>query len=385
MQFTDAVAVEGKPRRSADGYLIATAKCVRAGIQLYAGDEVGKPEMSVVRVYRAPEQVSDAASLQTFSHAPITVDHPAEMVTADNVKALAVGEVSTAAKWDGEWVTLPLIVKDAAAIQQVEGGKRELSAGYTCELDFTPGVTADGQAYDAQQKTIRINHLALVDRARAGSKARIGDGAWGASPVIEDNQPGLAPNTPEKDIMSDALKTVVLGDKAVQVAVTDVAAFEAFKADAAKVLADAKSAHDAAIAAKDADLAKKDAEIDALKGKIVDAAALDKLVAARAGLVTLAGKIAKDVKTDGLSDADIKRAVVTAKLGDAAVKDKPQAYIDVRFDILAEDAGKGGDQFARAVKDGITPTGDITTQAKAYDGMVNDLTSAWQTPNGKAA
>src|SRR6187551_2846307 len=114
MQFTDAVAVAGKPRRTADGYLVAEARCVRSGIQLYAGDEVGKPEMKVVRVYRAPEQVSDAASLQTFSHAPITVEHPAELVTSDNVKALAVGEVSTAAKWDGEWVTLPLIVKDAA-------------------------------------------------------------------------------------------------------------------------------------------------------------------------------------------------------------------------------------------------------------------------------
>lgn len=58
MQFTDAVTVEGKPRRTADGYLIATAKCVRTGIQIYTGDEVGKPEMDRVRVYRSPEEVS---------------------------------------------------------------------------------------------------------------------------------------------------------------------------------------------------------------------------------------------------------------------------------------------------------------------------------------
>lgn len=382
MQFTDAVTVAGKPRRTADGYLVAEARCVRTGIQLYAGDEVGKPDMPMVRVYRAPEQVSDAASLQTFSHAPITVDHPAEMVTADNVKALAVGEVSTAAKWDGEWVSLPLILKDAAAIQQVEGGKRELSAGYTCELDWTPGVTADGQAFDAQQKNIRINHLALVDRARAGSQARIGDGAtWGPAP--------LSDATPEKEPPM-TLKTVTVDGIPVEVTdqgATVIATLQQRLADAAKKITDTETAHAAALAAKDADLAKKDAEIDGLKGKVLDQAAIDKLVADRAGLVALAGKIAKDVKTDGLSDADIRKAVVTAKLGDAAVKDKPQAYIDARFDILAEDANKGGtaDPFRAAVQGGLQTTDAAATLDKAYGSMVSNLEAAWQNPNGKAA
>lgn len=380
MQFTDAVAVAGKPRRTADGYLVAEAKCVRTGIQMYLGDEVGKPDMKVVRVYRAPEQVSDAASLQTFSHAPITVDHPAELVTADNVRSLAVGEVSTAAKWDGEWVTLPLILKDAAAIQSVEGGKRELSAGYTCELDFTPGVTADGQAFDAQQKNIRINHLALVDRARAGSKARIGD-AWGATPMDEA--------TPEKDPPM-TLKTVTVDG--IPVEVTDQGAIviatlqkrlEDANATSAKVLAD----HADALADKDKALAAKDAEIDGLKAKVLDAAALDKLVASRANLITVANAIAKDVKTDGLTDAAIRRAVVTAKLGDAAVKDKADAYIDARFEILAEDAVKtiSADPFRAAVKDGIQSTGPGGDAAKAHQAMTDHLSSAWQTPNGKAA
>lgn len=377
MQFTDAVTVEGKPRRTGDGYLVATAKAVRTGIQLYAGSEVGVTDKAMVRVYRPPEEVFADASLQSFSHAPVTNDHPAEAVTKDNWKDLAVGEVSTAAKKDGEWVHLPLILKDAAAIKAVEDGKRELSAGYVCQLDWTPGTTPAGEAYDAIQRGIKINHLALVDRARAGSQARIGD-AWGASPMTEDNQPGLAPNTPEKDTMSDALKTVVLGDKAVQVAVADVAAIEQFKLDTAKALADAKADHDKAIAAKDADLAKKDAEIDALKAKIVDGAALDKLVADRAALCAVAAKIAPAVKLDGLSDADIRKAVVTAKLGDAAVKDKSADYINARFDILAEDAGKVTDPFAAAVKDGIKPAEGATAIADAYNQMLERDRNAWQ-------
>lgn len=373
MQFTDAVTVEGKPRRTADGYLIAAAKCVRTGIQLYLGDEVGKPEMKVVRVYRAPDQVSDVASLQTFSHAPITVDHPAELVTSENVKDLAVGEVSTAAKWDGEWVTLPLIVKDAAAIQSVEAGKRELSAGYTCDLDFTPGVTADGQAFDAQQKNIRINHLALVDRARAGSKARIGDGVqWGPSP-IEDA-------TPEKEPLM-TLKTVTVDGIPIEVTdqgATVIATLQQRIADAAKTAADTATSTAALIAGKDKDLATKDAEIDALKAKVLDAAAIDKLVAARADLVTKAKVLAKDVKTDGVSDADIRKAVVIAVVGDSA-KDKPVTYIDARFDILVEDAVKKAgdtDPFRDVVKDGLTPTADdLKPVNDARAEMLKDLVS----------
>src|SRR5690606_35203086 len=99
-----------------------------------------------------------------------------------------------------------------------------------------------------------------------------------------------------------------------------------------------QKAHETAIAAKDAELAKKDAEIDDLKGKVLDAKAIDAMVQARSDLIRKAALIAADVKTDGLSDAEIRKAAVVAKIGDAAIKDKPEAYIDARFDILAEDA-----------------------------------------------
>ena len=374
MQFTDAVAVSGT-RRTADGYLVAEARSVRTGIQLYAGSEVGKPELSVVRVYRPADQVFAAASLQSFTHAPVTMDHPAEAVTADNWKALAVGEVSTAAKKDGEWVHLPLILKDAAAIQAVETGKRELSAGYTCELVFGDGVTPDGEAFNATQTNIKINHLAIVDRARAGSKARIGDGAisWGAAPVTNDQQP-------EKEkIMT--LKTVTVDGIPVEVTdqgATVISTLQSRLADANTKHADAEKAHQTAIAAKDADLAKKDAEIDALKAKVLDEKALDAKVQARADLITTAKSIAKDVKTEGLTDADIRKAVVVAKLGDAALAGKPEAYIDARFDILAEDAKKNPDPFAAVVRDGLQHNlGDAGHENKAFSDSVSDL-NAWR-------
>lgn len=375
MQFTDAVTVSGT-RRTADGYLIAEAKSVRTGIQLYSGDEVGKPEMPIVRVYRPAEQVFADASLQSFTHAPVTMNHPDEAVTAANWKDLAIGEVSTAAKKDGEWVHLPLILKDAKAIAEVEEGKRELSAGYTCELVWGDGVTPDGQQFDATQTNIKINHLAVVTRARAGSQARIGDGAsWGAAPFIPDHNPK------KETIMT--LKTVTVDG--IPVEVTDqgavvIGTLQTRLADANAKAEKADAAHTAALAAKDAELAKKDAELDAVKAKVLSDADLDKRVQDRADLIAVANVIAKDVKTTGLSDAAIRKAVVAAKLGDAAIAGKADAYIDARFDILAEDAKKesGADPFARVVSDGLKPNlNDAGRENKAWSDGVSDL-NAWR-------
>jgi hypothetical protein len=375
MQFTDAVMVSGT-RRTADGYLIAEAKSVRTGIQLYSGDEVGKPSMPIVRVYRPADQVFADASLQSFTHAPVTMNHPDEAVTAENWKDLAIGEVSTAAKKDGEWVHLPLILKDAKAIADVEAGKRELSAGYTCELVWGDGVTPEGQQFDATQTNIKINHLAVVTRARAGSQARIGDGAsWGAAPFTPDHNPK------KETIMT--LKTVTVDG--IPVEVTDqgavvIGTLQTRLADANAKAEKAEAAHTAAIAAKDAELAKKDAELDAIKSKVLSDADLDKRVQDRADLIAVANVIAKDVKTTGLSDAAIRKAVVAAKLGDAAIAGKADAYIDARFDILAEDAKKeaGADPFARVLSDGLKPNlNDAGRENKAWSDGVSDL-NAWR-------
>lgn len=166
-------------------------------------------------------------------------------------------------------------------------------------------------------------------------------------------------------------KTVVLGDRAVQVLAEDAAEVEAFKTATAKAITDAQSTHDAAVAAKDAELAKLQAKLDDATGKILSDADLDAKVAARAELVSVAKAIAPDVKTEGVKDADIRKAVVTAKLGDAAIADKSAAYIDARFDILAEDA-KPTDPVAGAFRQGIKT--DDTAINDAHNSYVARLT-----------
>ena len=120
-RLSDSAAITGT-KKTADGYLIADAFAARTGIQTYLGYELKRPELSKVRVYRPEEEVLAADAMASFSHTPVTLGHPKE-VNAENWKALAVGEVSTEAVWDGSQIhetgamvdlaELPVIAADA--------------------------------------------------------------------------------------------------------------------------------------------------------------------------------------------------------------------------------------------------------------------------------
>lgn len=341
INFTDAVTL-GTTRRTTDGFLTTVAKSVRTGIQLYAGSEVGRPDMRVVRVMRSADEVFSQDSLQSFSHAPITMGHPSVPVTSDNWKELAAGEVSTAATKDGDWIALPLILKDSRAINRVESGEvRELSAGYTCELEFV-----DHADYDAVQKNIRINHLAIVDTARAGHEARIGDGTitWGASPVT--NLDGVK-RMNLRNVVVDGL-TVETTDQGAQ-------AIEKLLGDAKRV-ADAHAttiaSYDAKLATADAAVAKAEAERDAALAKVLSDADLDKAAAARGDLIAKAKGLSANVVTDGKSALEIKRAVLADRK--ISLDGKSDAYVEARFDTLLED--NAGQTQTRVALSNVVPT-----------------------------
>lgn len=363
--ISDRAPLDGAPRLTKDGYLIATAKIARTGIQDYLGREFGKPELRRVRVYRPESEVFSGDALASFAHKPITVDHPSEPIDAKSWRQHAIGFVGGEVARDGDYIRVPLTIMDADAIQTLNGGKRELSCGYLCTIDWTPGKTPDGQDYDAIQTGIRGNHLALVDQARAGPECRIGD-AWNR-PVNQQEEEAMTLKVTVDGFTFDASEQAAqaiakLGEKVT----TKDAEITTIKAD-----------HSKALAAKDADIAKKDAEIDSLKAKVLSDADLDKRVADRAALIGAAKALAPTVETKGLSDAAIRKAVVKALLGDASVDGKSDAYVDARFDILAEDAAKGSDTFRKAVEAGgdqRRQTGDA--RADAYVAMLSDMQTA---------
>jgi len=147
------------------------AAVTRTGVLRYrdgAGREWGE--------YRPPEEVFAPASLATLRAAPVTDGHPAEMVRADSWMALARGHVDGDPAREGSLVVVDLAVQDAALVGLVESGdRREVSCGYDCDVDPTPGVTPEGERYDAVQRGIRYNHVALGPRGwgRAGAQVSL--------------------------------------------------------------------------------------------------------------------------------------------------------------------------------------------------------------------
>jgi hypothetical protein len=383
LAFHDAAPV-GTTKETSEGYLVADARAGRIGIQLYRGDECGRPDMDVVRVYRPEEEVFRKDTMESMSSLPITLDHPPELVTAHNWKKFAHGFTGEEVARDGGFVRVPLVLKDIAAVRAVKSGKKELSWGYTCQLDFSPGETPDGQTYDAVQRNIRGNHLAVVSKGRAGRDCRIGDSSgdhdMNLKTIMVDGPSGVKVPVEVTDVGATIIseQQKALGQLTVDNVklVTDHAA--ALKAKDAE--------HEAAIKAKDAELGALQAEIEKLKGQAVTGDSLDKLIADRAEVLHSALRIARDGDFKGKTPADIRRTAVAKKLGDKVVKDRSDDYVQALFDKLVEDSGVAdADPVRDLMRDG-RDTHDLNDAAEAaYAGMVKDMTTAYLTANGKAA
>lgn len=363
MYFNDTIEIaDGSMRRTKDGYLAATARVARGeNVQKYLGSEVGKPGMDVVYVYRPDSEVFNKDTLHSFAHRPVTNDHPKEMVNADNWSEYAKGYTGDRIARDGEYIQVPLLLTDGDTIKNMESGKREMSAGYSAEIEWTSGTTPGGLHYDAIQRKIRANHIALVDNARAGHGARIGD----------SGAPLTAAKTKEKPNMADNTIVVVDGVsiESTKQGAEVIAKLQNLIADTRAVLESERSEHAKAIEAKDKELAAKDAKIAELeKAKVTDAD-LDKLVTERAELIAQA-KAIKDGDYKG-SPADIRKAAVVAVFGDKAVEGQSEAYVRARFDILCEDA-KNADPVKKQLADGkrvnTNDDGQAAYEASVYGG-----------------
>lgn len=372
MQFYDRVSA-ANVRRTEDGYLVADAKVARTGIQEYLASELELTDRDpgeVIRVYRPEEEVFSAGAMRTYAYRPMTNNHPDEQVTADNWKSLSIGQTGGEVARDGEFVRVPLVLMDSQAIADYEGGKRELSMGYRADIVMQDGKTPDGEQYDAVQKTLRMNHLALVDKARGGDQLRIGDQRNSDDLDQPRNQPKGG------QLMADNLRKVVLDGLTIETTEQGEQAINKLQqqvADAGQKLVDAEESHRQALADKDKEIAKKDGEIDELKKQVMSDEDLDKAVTERADLISRA-KVVADEDYSGKSPADIRKTSVVAVLGDAAVKDKSDDYIEARFDILVDKASEDPVRAA-LVNQGRNPRQPQDNGQSAYE---KRLTDAWK-------
>lgn len=331
IKFTDKATI-GDTKQTQDGYLVAMSRVARTGVQDYLASELGMVGNHVVRVNRPEQEVFSKDAMSSLTHAPVTINHPSEMVDANNWSDLAVGEVGEGVLRDGEWIAVPLIVKDAKGIEAAGDTHKEISMGYTADLRDAP----EGADYDLEMTNIRFNHLALVSRGRAGSEARIGDSAdkWGAAPQ-------------QRKVNDMTMKAIVVGDEAVQVP-ADVADKITAALDAAKAAIDAK---DAEIEAKDTQIGELKAENAETAKKVIGDAEIAKAVVARKLVTDKAAEFIAEFKDEGQALADIKRDAVKAMYGDeAAASEVSDAEINGIFRVMKP--AKVNDAAREAMKEG---------------------------------
>ncbi|WP_287003400.1 DUF2213 domain-containing protein [Sphingobium sp.] len=357
--FSDALTLDA-PRRTSDGYMAVRAKAARTGTYAYLGSEIdpenrhGLRDAGMVNVLRDAAAVFDPLSAHSFIGKPITDNHPTVAVNAKNWRDHARGTVM-GAKWEeGGYLAFDLMLTDADTIDAVDAGKRELSNGYAAELQFGDFDGPGGVKCVAKQIAIKGNHVAIVDRGRAGPSCAITDSVA----ICDANPAAVSAFTQEKQV-----KKIVLDG--LQVDLSDA---EAVSAAISKLQDKAAQAETALTDAK-GQISTLQGEKAVLEKKLADAnaeltpAKQDQRVADRAALVTKAKLVKADIVTDGKTDAEIRRAVVAFTLGDAEASALDDVGIAGAFAMAAKDA-KPADPLRTIITDGLRgPVNDAATVA----------------------
>lgn len=386
----------GKAIKTDSGFLKCPVSATRVGVLKYY-----KPDGSVFKELRLPEEVFDKESMSTLGGVPLTNRHPTTLVNKDNAKKFMVGFTSDQVEQvDNKYLNTSVTVTDSKVIEEIEkGGLREVSCGYTCNLDMVPGIY-EGEHYDAIQRNIRYNHLAVVDRGRAGPQVRL----------HMDAADGLNNETDLKiDYVSDAINSLseggIMAKMKLGAAEYEVDAGVAQAFDSA--LKDAeKKGYDAAVNDEMKKKADKEKEVkksmDALEAKVdeltasnkklesekMDSKQIHELVVKRSGLIEKSKAIVKaDVKLDDMADLDVKKAVIAAKYPELKLDEKSPEYIDARFDAIidSEPVKKSTDALktAAAKLDSARNDGDPESADEVRARNMKNDSEAWKKPLGK--
>lgn len=390
-----------------NGWLRAPASIGSVGVFEYL-----RADGTITREYRPPEEVFHPDSLRSFELVPVTNDHPPMRLDSRNTRIFHVGNGGIPkADAKKQHVVSDIMLTDAAAIADARAGKRQISPGYTVKLDHTPGTTPDGKRYDAVQRQIRGNHIALVDRGRQGPEVSLRMDSGDAVAITTD---------PEK--RDSHMAKINIDGKRYEVADEVAAAFKAMKGKAGKKPgkpeAKADEADDEDVEHEDADDAEEgdrddakpnppkpaakprakpskatgegamQARIDALEeARKEDAARVD----ARVDLLVSARRICgDDYRADGKSDLEVMTDVVLK--ADPGAKEKLEArkddagYVAARYEIALEKAAEGrnaGQRLLDAARSAGTRKDADDEVSKAKAKFETDTANAWKGAEAK--
>ena len=366
-----------------EGVLIAPGKINRTGVQAYTAKELGLDVSAgmapdkLVALYRPPEEVFAADTLASFAAKPITMNHPPEDVTSTNWRKYAVGDLHNIGAADPH-TTATLMFRDQKAIDAVQGGKSQLSSGYSFELDMTPGTAPDGTPYIGVQRKIKANHQAIVDNARGGHEVRVADGT-------------------SNDEEIRTMETIEIGGIKIKVDDTQASIIQKLVGDATKATADAVVAKDAAekrAIAADAALGEEKAKsaqlvtdhaaaITESKAKEITPEKIEALAAERSKVVGDAAKLAPDLKPEGKTVAAIRIEALT----EVIAKDE-QLKPAVLAGLGGVEPAKANEAVIKAVFDSIAATRVVTNdgrQVSARDAAYASALAGSHGPNSARA
>jgi hypothetical protein len=282
---------------------------------------------------------------------PATWGHPPVLLDSANTKQFQIGYSGSQVRYNDGFVEVALVVTDQDAIEKIKRkDATEVSAGYKVDFDPTPGLTPEGEEYAGVQRNIRVNHIAIVPRGRAGPEVRLLMDRMDAADAvsfdpewIRDSGSALQPCQPASPVMAtvklDGLEIDLPAEAATAVqsfardmgrqlkAVTDERDELSSKLDALQADLDSVSFEKETAEGRADALEERLAEIDAGASRI-DTAELDQLVAARlATLQKLAPAFAEDFHFDGIDDAALYTQAFENLTGSAPREDAEPAYI----------------------------------------------------------
>lgn len=299
---------------------------------------------------KLPQELLSDSTVESANNKPVTDDHPPEMVTIDNTKKYMSGITSNNAHVKGNTLRVDMVISDKDLISDISKGKEELSIGFRTEVKNIAG-DFEGEHYDSQQTNIQINHIAVVDRGRAGHSIRLtGDSA---SMLIQDKRTETKMDT--EIVRLDGREITVNSKDASFVKETDrkiykqdaaendeIAKLKATIADLKKQLAAAKNGKDDNGKDKESELAKSKAKTDALEKELQDTKAkfspenINKRVNNRVRLQQDAAEyLANDYDFADKSDRQIKVDAIKTVKKDFDDKNVTDGRIDGLFEALS--------------------------------------------------
>ena len=326
-----------KSEMTDEGYLKVWCKAARVGTQRYT-----RGDGTQVVEYRPEEEVSNPDSLASFGMKAVTLNHPKVLLDAKTTKLHQVGHAGSHVRFSDGFVEVALIVTDQEAIDAIQrGDAQEVSAGYRVDYENTPGVTPDGESYDGIQRNIKVNHIALVSRGRAGREARLLlDSCDRNDAVAEIKPPSNSPAISMARITLDGLDIELPADSAGIV--------QSFVKEAGRTQAELQQkldAQDSDIQTVNSEKSELQERADAAAGRITeleqqlaeavaateqrdDAAEINSAVNARiAALNKFAPILPEDFKFDGQDEAAIMQLAYQNVFEKAAREDASADYL----------------------------------------------------------